>query len=89
MEDQKTKNQSLVPHLGFLGTIDLITTGASSRNVTVTVSIEDKKYWISINSKTGKPKPIPPQINVYMDDSKTKQGAGSSFVILKGKNDVL
>ena len=42
-----------------------------------------------VDNKKGKTKPIPSQLNVYMDGSKTRQGAGSGYVILKGKGDVL
>ena len=31
---------------------------------------------------------MPPQINMYTDRSKTKQGAGSGYVILSGKDRV-
>ena len=48
-----------------------------------------KNYWITINNKKGKTKPIPSQINVYTDGNKTKQGAGSGYVILSGKDKVL
>ena len=49
---------------------------------TITENIKDKDYWITINNKKRKTKPIPSQINVYTDGSKTKQGAGSGYVIL-------
>ena len=44
---------------------------------------------MTIDSKKGKAKPIPSQINVYTDGSKTKQGAGSGYAIMKGKDEVL
>ena len=53
------------------------------------MTIGDKNYWITINNKTGKTKPISSQINVYTDGSKTKQGAGSGYVMLSGKDRVL
>ena len=52
-------------------------------------NIKDKNYWITINNKKGRTKPIPSQINVYTDGSKTEQGAGSGYVILSGKEVVL
>ena len=42
-----------------------------------------------MDNKKGKTKPIPSQLNVYMDGSKTKQGAGSGYILLRGKGDVL
>ena len=42
-----------------------------------------------INNEKGKTKPIPSQINVYTDGSKIKQGAGSGYVVLSGKDRVL
>ena len=42
-----------------------------------------------INNKKGKTKPIPSQLNVYSEGSKTKQGDGSGYVILSGKDRVL
>ena len=87
--DKKAKNQSLKPHLGFLKRIGDVATGARSDTESILENIEDKNYWITIDSKKGKAKPIPSQLNVYTDGSKTKQGAGSGYVMLKGKGDVL
>ena len=63
-------------------------TGLRQDTETIVESIEDKNYWIMINNKKGKTKPIPSQINVYTDGRKTKQGAGSGYVILSGKDRV-
>ena len=58
-------------------------------NETIMESIEDKNYWVTIDSKKGRTKPIPSQINVYTDGSKTKQGSGAGYVIMSGKDRVL
>ena len=58
-------------------------------NETIEEIIDNKNYWVTIDSKKGKAKTIPSQINVYTDGSKTKQGAGSGYVIMKGKDTVL
>ena len=87
--NSKAINLSLIPHLKFLKSKDAQATGLHQDTETILESIEDKKYWITINNKTGKTKPVPSQINVYTDGSKTKQGAGSRYVILSGKDVVL
>ena len=79
----------MTPHLEFLKHIGDLATGAQSNTKSIIENIADKNYWITIDTKKGKTKPIPSQINVYTDGSKTKQGAGSAYVILKGKGDVL
>ena len=86
---QKTKNPSIIPHLKFLKNLDTLATGARLDTETISECIEDKDYWVSISSKKGKDKPIPSQINVYTDGSKTKQGAGSGYIIMKGKDTLL
>ena len=86
--DKKAKKQSLTPLLGFLKHIGDVATGARSETESILENIEDN-YWITIDNKKGKTKPIPSQLNVYTDASKTKQGVGSGYVILKGKGDVL
>ena len=87
--NNKVKNHSLIPHLKFLKTTDAQATGLRQDTETIIESIEDKNYWITINNKKGKTKPIPSQLNVYTDGSKTSQGAGSGYVILSGKDRVL
>ena len=67
--------------------VKCVATGARSDTESILENIENKNYWISIDSK--KTKPIPSHLNAYMDGSKSKQGACSSYVILKGKGDVL
>ena len=85
----KAKNHSAIPHLKFLKNIDKIATGTRMDMETITENIKDKSYWISISNKKGKAKPMPSQINAYTDGSKTKQGAGSGYVMMKGKDNVL
>ena len=87
--DNKTKNLSVLPHLKFLKNLDKLATGNKTDMETIDEDIENKDYWISIHSKKGKAKPIPSQINVYTDGSKTKQGAGSGYIIMKGKDSVI
>ena len=87
--DKKAKNHSIVPHLKFLKSIDKLATDLKVDNETIEETIDDKNYWVTIDSKKGKTKPIPLQINDNADGSKTKQGAGSGFVIMKGKDTVL
>ena len=79
----------MTPHLGFLKHIGNLATGAQSHIKSILENIEDKNYWITIDNKNGKKRPIPSQLNVYTNGSKTKQGAGSGYIILKGKGDVL
>ena len=87
--DIKVKKRSLIPHLKFLKTTDTQATGLRLDTETIMENIEDKNYWITIISKKGKTKPITLQINVYTDGSKTKQGVGSRYLILSGKDNVL
>ena len=87
--NKRAKNVSLVPHLKFLKHTDIIATGARLDTETIMESIEDKNYWVTINSRKGRAKPIPSQINVYTDGSKTKQGSGAGYVIMSGKDRVL
>ena len=87
--NNKVKNHSLFLHLKFLKTTDGQATGLCQDTETILESIKEKNYWITINNKKGKTKPIPSQLNVYTDRSKTNQGAGSRYVILSGKDRVL
>ena len=87
--NNKVKNHSLLPHLKFLKTTDAQATGLRQDTETIIESIKDKNYWITINNKKGKTKPIPSPLNVYTDGRKTNQGAGSGYVILCGKDRVL
>ena len=79
----------MIPHLKFLKTEDAQATGLGQDRETIIENIKDKNYWITINNKKGKTKPLPSQLNVYTDGSKTKQGAGSGYVILSRKDRVL
>ena len=79
----------MTPNLGFLKHMGYVATGAGSDTESILENKEDRNYLITIDNEKGKAKPIPPQLNVYMGGSKTKQGAGSGYVILKGKGDVL
>ena len=88
--NNKAKNQSLQPHLKILKHTDITDiTGTQTDTETIDEEINDKNYWVSINNKKGKAKPIPSQLNVYTDGSKTKQGAGSGYVIIGGKDKVI
>ena len=87
--NHKAKNHSVTPHLKFLKNTAAQATGLRQDTETINESIEDKQYWVTVDNRKGKAKPIPSQINVYTDKSKTKQGAGSGYVILRAKTDVL
>ena len=87
--NKKAKNLSLIPHLIFFKITDAQATGTRQDTETIAENIKDKNYWVTINNKKGKTIPIPSQINVYTDGSKTKQGAGSGYVILSGKDRLL
>ena len=86
--NNKAKNHSILRHLKFLKNTDMKGTGTRTDTETIAEDIEDKNYWVTISNKKGKSKPIP-QLNVYADRSKTKQGAGSGYVILSGKDKVI
>ena len=47
---------------------------------------ENKNHSITIDQNKGRKKPNLSEINIYMGGSKTKLGAGSGFVIMKGKS---
>ena len=87
--EKTAKNLSIKPHLGFLKSIGEQATQNKADTETISEQIENKNYWVTIDNKKGKTKPIPSQINVYTDGSKTKQGAGAGFVIMKGKNTLI
>ena len=88
-KNNKAKNPSLIPHLKFLKNIDKLATGTWLDTETINENIEDKAYWVSTNNKKEKDKSMPSQINVFTDGSKTKQGAGSGYIIMEGKNTIL
>ena len=55
----RVKNLGLEPHLKFLKNADRQATGSLTDTETLVDNIEDKSYWVTINCKKGKLKPIP------------------------------
>ena len=87
--DKKTKNPSIKPHLRFLKNTGMLATQNKMDTESITEQIDNKDYWVTIDGKKGKSKPIPSQLNVYTDGSKTKQGAGAGYVIMQGKGKLI
>ena len=83
------KNLSLVPHLKYLQQLANDALGHTIDSETTMANIEEKNYWVTINPKKGRANPIPSQINIYTDGSKTSQGTGAGYVILQGRNEVI
>ena len=59
--NNKVKKTSLIPHLKFLKNTYAQAAGLRQDAETIIENIEDKNYWIMINNKKGKTKPIPSQ----------------------------
>ena len=83
------KNKSITPHLGFLKELLAKATSLNTDTESTCTDIEDKGYWITIDNHKGKHNPIPAQLNIYTDGSRTKQGAGAGFIVMRGKSEIL
>ena len=51
--DKPTKNPSVRPHLRFLKTTGTTVTQNNFDTETISQSIEDKHYWVTIDNKKG------------------------------------
>ena len=78
-----------MPHLKYWLNMVSDALGHQEDEESIFKYIDQKEYSVRMDNIKCQSKPTTSELNIYTDGSKIKLGAGSGFVIIKNKNQVI